>query len=292
MKQRLCHFSNKVARKVYKAADVWAKGYWHNFPFGDAPKASKEKYLELWEEAKAQQYPDIDAFEKSRGIAIDKDWLHDLALHTQIVVKESKLCYQHGPVLYTALREYLGGVKAKWDKDNTPSGARMITIIETGTARGFSSVVMARAMSDEDVCGKIMTFDLLPHNVKMYWNCIDDHEGVKTRQEILAPWKDLVDLYIMFMENDSRVGMRRAAMGRVNFAFLDGAHTFDDVMIEFDLVQSRQEAGDVIVFDDYNETLFPGVIKGVDEGAKKWGYDIEVLGSRDDRAYVIATKQG
>ena len=292
MNQKIVHFSNKVARRAQKATDLWAMDYWHNFPFGRSPKASKETYLKLWEEAKAQNYPEIDAFEKDKNIAIDDDWYHDLALHTQIVIKDSKLCYQHGRVLYTALRDYMASLKSDWQKDETPAGAQMVTILETGTARGFSATVMARALCDEDVCGKIITLDLLPHTKKMYWNCIDDHEGAKTRQELLSPWKELVDPYIIFIENDSRIGIRRAAMGRVNFAFLDGAHTFDDVMIEFGMVQQRQEKGDVIVFDDYNPTLFPGIVQGVNEGCKKWGYDMTVLSSRDDRAYVIAKKQG
>ena len=290
MNQKMVHFSNKVARRAQKAADSWAKDYWHNFPFGSSPRANKETYLKLWEEAKSQSYPEIDAFEKEKNIAIDPNWYHDLALHTQIVVKESKLCYQHGRVLYTALRDYITSLKSHWEESKTSIGAQMITILETGTARGFSSTVMAKALADEEVSGKIITLDLLPHTQKMYWNCIDDHEGPKTRKELLEPWKELVEPYIIFIENDSRIGIRRTDMGRINFAFLDGAHTYDDVMIEFDMVQKRQEKDDVIVFDDYNPTLFPGIVQGVDEGCEKWGYKKTVLSSRDNRAYVIAQK--
>lgn len=292
MNQKIVHLNNKVARKAQKAADVWARNYWHNFPFGDAPRASKDEYIALWEEAKSQSYPEIDAFEQEKNLPIDQEWYHDLALHTQIVIKDSNLCYQHGRVLYSALRDYIASTKRQWKEQNIPAGARTVTILETGTARGFSSVVMAKAMADEEICGKVLTLDLLPHTEKMYWNCIDDHEGTKTREELLAPWSDLVDPYIVFIENDSRIGISRTAMGRVNFAFLDGAHTYDDVMIEFDMVQKRQSTGDVIVFDDYNTDLFPGIVKAVDEGCKTWGYEQTILRSRDERAYVIARKKG
>ena len=30
--------------------------------------------------------------------------------------------------------------------------------------------------------GKIYTVDILPHDTKMYWNCIDDHDGMKSRK--------------------------------------------------------------------------------------------------------------
>lgn len=292
MKQQTSHLSNKIARRLHKATDRWAMEYWHDFPFGRAPRADKDAYTQLWEEVKAVPYPEIDDFEKQKGFAVDAKWFHDLALHTQIVIKDSALCYQHGRVLYAALRDYVQDIKAGWDKDGKPAGQRMVNILETGTARGFSSVCMAKALADDDVCGKIVTLDLLPHNIRMYWNCIDDHDGRKSRQELLEPWRELANSYIVFIENDSRIGIRRTAMGRIHFAFLDGAHTYEDVMMEFGMVQQRQEENDIIIFDDYNPKLFAGIIQGVDEGCHKWGYGKTILGDRDGRAYVIAKKKG
>ena len=269
-----------LARRAQMAADKWAAQYWHDNPFGDAPKASRETYMRLWEEARRVSYPEIDAVEKDYGFAVDPAWLDDLALHTQIVVKESTLCYQHGRVLYAVLRSYI--------RDMKPEN---MSVIETGTARGFSTTVMARAMKDGGCSGKIVTFDLLPHDRKMLWNCIDDHDGAKTRRELLAPWNDLVDSYAMFLETDSRTGLRRLATGRVNFAFLDGAHTFRDVMDEFVVVAKRQQKGDVIVFDDYNTTDFPGLVQAVDEGCVQLGYSKTVIRSVGSRAYVIAKRE-
>lgn len=280
MKKRAAHYSNMLARRAQMAADKWAAQYWHDNPFGDAPKASRETYMRLWEEARRVSYPEIDAVEKDYGFAVDPAWLDDLALHTQIVVKESTLCYQHGRVLYAVLRSYI--------RDMKPEN---MSVIETGTARGFSTTVMARAMKDGGCSGKIVTFDLLPHDRKMLWNCIDDHDGAKTRRELLAPWNDLVDSYAMFLETDSRTGLRRLATGRVNFAFLDGAHTFRDVMDEFVVVAKRQQKGDVIVFDDYNTTDFPGLVQAVDEGCVQLGYSKTVIRSVGNRAYVIAKRE-
>ena len=59
------------------------------------------------------------------------------------------------------------------------------TIVETGTARGFSSICMSKALIDANTNGKIYTVDILPHDTKMYWNCIDDHDGMKSRKELL-----------------------------------------------------------------------------------------------------------
>ncbi len=277
MNKKLAHFSNKVARKAQKFVDGWAKQYWHDCPFGDEPLASKERYLELWEEAKKAPAPEVDSYEKESGFKLNKEWLDDLALHTQIVIKQSPLCYHHGRVLYSALCAYL----------SDSSGS--VIILETGTARGFSSIVMARALNDQKRHGTIVTFDLLPHNKKMYWNCIDDAEEMKTRHELLSPWQNLAET-IVFIESDSRIGLTRTVADRVHFAFLDGSHTYRDVMQEFVDVQSRQRSGDTIVFDDYSPEVFPGLVKAVDEGCDKFGYEKKVIHSTGKRGYVIAKK--
>ena len=59
-------------------------------------------------------------------------------------------------------------------------------------------------------------------------------------------------------------------MERINFAFLDGAHSYEDVLFEFNIIEKHQEQGDVIVFDDYNEKLFPGIVKAVDKISEKF----------------------
>ena len=80
---------------------------WFNYPFGRHPKALKEDYIKLSKKTSAIDYPEINQYEKETGFLIDKAWLDDLALHTQIVIKDSPLCYAHGRVLYTALCSYL-----------------------------------------------------------------------------------------------------------------------------------------------------------------------------------------
>jgi predicted O-methyltransferase YrrM len=283
MKQKLAHYNNIVARRVQKFSENWAAHYWHRDPFGSAPRANRETYLALWNAERDASYPESDAYEQKTTFVIDQKWLHDLALHTQIVIKKSPLCYQHGRILYSCLRAYVAHARDK--------GKTSLTILETGTARGFSSLVMAKALQEENMDGRVITFDLLPHDRLMYWNCIDDHEGRKTRRQLLKPWKDLADRYLIFVESDSRIGLQKTITGNIDFAFLDGAHTYRDVMDEFSLVAARQDKGNIIVFDDYNTTLFPGLVKAVDEGCVRLNYTKEIIRARGDRAYVIAQKR-
>jgi predicted O-methyltransferase YrrM len=249
--------------------------------FTKRPLVTKEAYQVLASEVSANSYPEIDRFEQSTGYAIEQTWLHDLALHTQVVVKKSPLCYAHGRLLYSALSRYLATIPK----------SEGITILETGTARGFSSLCMARALEDSDRIGKVITCDVLPHRTAMYWNCIDDWERKKTREELLRPWGSLADKYIFFMQGDTQVILPRLNMGRVHFAFLDGAHSKADVLFEFGQVTGYQKAGDVIVFDDYTPSQFPGVVAAIEEVCDKYGYDCEKTFAHSGRGYAVAIKQ-
>ena len=43
-----------------------------------------------------------------------------------------------------------------------------IFILETGTARGFSAICMAKALEDNNKDGLILTYDVLPHSKKCF----------------------------------------------------------------------------------------------------------------------------
>ncbi len=255
---------------------------WYNFPFGNKPRETRETYLRLAEKAKNQKYPEIASYEKHRGFTIDRFWLDELALHTQITIKKSELCYAHGRVLYTCLSEYL----SKYTKLN-----ERINIFETGTARGFSSLCMAKALEDQNRSGLILTFDNLPHSTKMFWNSIDDFEGPKSRSELLSSWKNLMQNYIVFLQGDTLIELEKVEVERINFCFLDGSHTYKDVMFEFKKVKDKQLSGDIIVYDDYTPGQFSGIVKAVDEICEKYNYDRIDLKSSRKRGYVIAIKK-
>ncbi len=276
-------------RKMYssgilRSVDKWANRHWLKNPLIRAPIAEPAHYLAIAANARNEVYPEIDRFENMCNAAIDRNWLDELALHTQVVIKKSPLCYAHGRVLYSALSSWLR-------THSSNSATDRITVLETGTARGFSALCMAKAMNDQQRAGTILTFDVLPHTKPMYWNCIDDGDGQKTRAELLQPWNKLVEDYIVFYQGDTRISLPKVRSSRIHFAFLDGAHTYDDVVFEFMQVAPFQQAGDVIVYDDYNQTQFPGLVRAVDEICAHQGYDRIDIHAHKDRGYVVAKKR-
>jgi predicted O-methyltransferase YrrM len=268
-------FDDFLVKMVYK----YANRKWYGNPMTKKIVADKDKYLALWQTAKSESFPVVDHFEKTCGFSIDTNFFHDLALHTQVVLKKSKINYQHGRILYTVLRKYIADHKIDH-----------INIIETGTARGFSTLCMAKALFDSNIEGKILTYDVLPHNRKMYWNCIDDNEGKKTRNELLKTYNDLCEKYIIFHQGNSFTELSKISMTGIGFAFLDAGHDDYHVSKELKYITPFQKSGDIIVFDDYTPGKFPGVVKAVDEMCLKFNYSKEIFEINQDRAYLIAKK--
>jgi hypothetical protein len=262
--------------------DTLINFHWNNFPFGNKPIADEKTYLELWKNETQKIYPEIDLYEKTLGFSISTDWINNLALHTQVVVKSSPLCWQHGRILYSKF--------SNWMDEHHSEEYDQLKIWETGTARGFSALCISMAMFDMQRAGIIMTFDVLPHTQKIYWNCIDDLKGPKTRAELLKPWQNLVNKYIIFQQGDSKMCLNKVVSDRIHFAFLDGSHTYKDVLFEFLKIKDYQKSGDVIVFDDYNSVQFPGLVRAVNFICEEFSYNIDVIYAHDARGYAIATK--
>ena len=273
---------NKIYNKIKAAYNYVRIELNLNFgvPFNyllDKPIADASVYKNLHDEIKNIKHENIDNFEKKCGYSIEKSWLDNLALHTQIVVKKSKLNYQHGRILYCCLRDYL-------IKNNE------INILETGTSKGFSSICMSKAIKDSGKEGKIFTIDIIPHNRKMYWNGISDTEGKISRKNLLEPWSDYTDI-INFLHGRTNKIIKTINLERINFAFLDAAHNLNSVRREFSFVSSKQIKGDVIVFDDVTKNQFDEVYNFVKTLEQKKIYEIEYINSSPNRAYAVAQKQ-
>ena len=250
------------------------------------PLGDLNTYINLSKIAEKNTYSfeKVSEFEKKMGYSIDKKWIKELALYTQVVIKKSPLNYAHGRVLYSALSNYL---------NKNLKQIKSVNIIETGTARGFSALCMAKALNDMQQEGKISTIDILPHDKKIFWNTVTDHYlGKITRAHLLENWNDLIERYIIFIKGRTKKMLRKFTLQRVHFAFLDANHTFEDIMFEFNNISKFQKSGDIIVFDDYNAIDYPGVFKAVNLIESNLGYILlKITNANTSRGYVIASKK-
>ena len=247
-------------------------------PFGKKVFASEDYYKSIYNKAKKEKFEIIDNLEIKNGFKIEKDWLDDLALHTQVVKKSSPINYQHGRLLYSILSKYIKESKIK-----------NINILEIGTARGFSSICMSKSLIDTNTEGKINTIDIIPNNIKIFWNCIDDHDGKKTRYELLSKW-DKERKNVNFLTGPSRFILKGLKTGRINFSFIDGMHDYQSVLREFNFISSKQIKDDLIIFDDV-DIKFSGVLNFVNEEKNKKIYDIKIIKVNEERSYAIFKKK-
>ena len=244
---------------------------------------SDKKYMELSNFAKSFNYGTIlDDVKSFFGYLHDKDEVDDIGLKLQICVKNSKPMYLHGFVISSALHQYL-------EQNNYNN----ITILETGTARGFSSVMMARIMQNFNIDGTIHTLD----HVDRFDNCLKAAQLNRSVSinECVEEWKPIVDKYIVFEKGDSNKKLKQLSdtLTRINFAFLDGAHYYKHLTNELNFTEKRQLIGDVIVCDDYTKTQFPEICKAIDDFLNNGKYEHKIFYGDDGtkkRGYVFMKK--
>jgi predicted O-methyltransferase YrrM len=264
--------------------DVW-RGWYRSYdenPFGVDPAGiSRDRFLDLAARARGRRNePLLAALRERFGSLPDTAFVDELALATQVVPKDEELDWSHGFLLYAALTSYLARMRLD----------RPVTILETGTARGFSAVCMAKALRDAGHAGTILTVDVLHAEKPIFWNSIADAEGPKTRLGLLEPWSDLVEDHVVFLRGDAGVVLEQLGLARIHFAFLDAEHTYDAVQRELAFVAQHQQPGDVIVCDDYTAREFPDIVRAVDELATTRIYALEPFVSSDDRGYAYLQK--
>lgn len=285
MKKLIKKIIKKLIGNIYFFIELIYESSFFSDYLIEKPLGDSITYTKLSKKAEKNTYSleKVSEFEKKMGYSIDKKWINKLALYTQVVIKKSPLNYAHGRILYSALRNYL---------NKNLKQIKSVNIIETGTARGFSALCMAKALQDANTEAKICTIDLLPHDKKIFWNSITDHHrGIISRAQLLENWNDLIERYIIFLKGTTKDILKRFKLQRVHFAFLDANHTFEDVMFEFNKISKSQKSGDIIVFDDYNALDYPGVFRAVNYIENNLGYNlIKILNSNNNRGYVIAKK--
>lgn len=272
-------------RRHFIDKGVWPIAFapYGNNPFEVTPgEVSQDTYLDLGRKARKSIPPEfLQDVEEAFHSLPQENFIHDLALSTQVIVKQSELLYLHGYLLYGALRTYV---------DERPD-QKSFNLLETGTARGFGTVCMAKALADAGASGKITTVDILPSQEAIYWNCIQDLDGPRTRIELLEPWQDLVENHIIFLQGYTNIVLRQLGLPRIHFAFLDSGHEYETLKMEIEYVVKRQQPGDVIICDDYDKTQFPGVVKAVEELLSSNEYVGRLFKGNDERGYMYCRRR-
>jgi len=160
--------------------------------------------------------------------------------------------YERGILLYSLIAKY----KPK-------------TVLEIGTATGYSTLCMARAMCDFQIPGKIYTID--PESINRKIELVSNVDlstkktlTLKDHWSKIAPheWLTKIEPIIGY---SGRI-MNKYKFPQIEFAYIDGAHFFEAVKHDFYAILKVVADEFNILFDDYTPGLYPnGVSKLIDD---------------------------
>jgi len=244
---------------------------------------SVKRYIELSEIAKNIDHSVVlNEIKEFFGWIYNTDEMDNIGLILQIVVKHSKPMYLHGYVISSALHNFL-------------KNQNNITILETGTARGFSSIIMANVLQYNNSNGIIHTIDYIEHDKPIFDNTIiaAQKKRAVSRIECTEKWKDVSNKFIKFHTGDSLKLLNSFELDRIHFAFLDGSHLYKDIAFELEWVKKRQQSGDVIICDDYTLSQYPEICKAVNNFLDEKLYYSKIFYGNDGtkkRGYVYMKK--
>lgn len=228
------------------------------------------EYQAAFERERVNAYPAIDELEARSGYALERSRLEIAAKHLACPVKRNPPNWQHGRVIYALLRRYLA------------ARTGFVSLLDIGTAKGFSALCMAFALADAGMDGAITSLDVVDPDARVPRNSIAECEELKTVAQFVSPWQE--SRFIAFRQSTGAAWLV-SDRGRVHFAFVDGKHEYRAVREEAELLARRQEPGDIALFDDLQ-------IAGVERAVRATrGYAVAMLEAKRERRYAIATRQ-
>jgi predicted O-methyltransferase YrrM len=232
--------------------------------------ADLDRYREAFSAEAARVYPLVDAFEAEHGYFLESSRLLDAARILACPVKTNPPCWQHGRVLYSALRAYAA------------KQAGPFNVLDIGTAKGFSALMMRWALDDAGVDGAVTTLDVLDPKARVRRNSVIELNGYKTLAEFLTPYGGG---YRITCRQSTGIDYLLKHGDRIHFAFVDGKHTGEVVAQESRLLSKVQQAGDVIVFDDVHLADVRAAVETVSDR-----YALRYLEVLPHRAYGIGVR--
>ncbi len=118
-------------------------------------------------------------------------------------------------------------------------------VVETGTNRGASSIVLAQAIKDSPGTGLLRTVELDNANA----DAAEDNFRKAGVAEVIEIYRgDALDHLAAMIEHPSPLAV----------AFLDGNHLHEQVVREFELVEPRLEHDSIVIFDNTYLIAEPG----------------------------------
>lgn len=234
-----------------------------------APARTRDAYVAAFAAERQRTYPVIDDLEARLGYAVDRERLESAARVLACPVKVHPPCWQHGRVLYAVARAYLA------------VAASPVTMLDIGTAKGFSALCLQWALTDAGREGQVYSVDVLDPHARVKRNTVAEVDGLQTLAETLAPWPEAHAITFM---RSTGIDWLTQASAPIDLVFVDGKHSGAVVHAELARIAARQGPGAMVILDDLQ-------IAGVDLAVRQTtGYRFERVAASPDRIYAIGTR--
>ena len=145
------------------------------------------------------------------------------------------------------------------------------TVLEIGTAEGYSTLCMAWAMSDFNINGKIFTVDPKSHHkiIERRIKINVNDEPVKMSLSTADLWKkfalpEWIEKIEVFTGYSGDI-LRTKNFPKIDFCYIDGSHVYEAVKQDFFYILKLVSEKFNILFDDYVPNRDDGVTKIIDE---------------------------
>jgi hypothetical protein len=144
-------------------------------------------------------------------------------------------------------------------------------ILEFGTGGGYSTLCMAKALSDLKIDGKIYTVDRVGNKEKIsrYYKLPSDEKPQKNIISNYEIWKNVAPLEwikkIIPLQGYSGIVMDKNKFENIDFCYVDGNHSYDGTKHDFLSFLKVASNNFSVLFDDYIDRDFYGVKEFIDK---------------------------
>lgn len=209
------------------------------------------------------------------GYAIGRAMLEETARVLACPLKKHPPNWQHGRVIYSAVRRRLATLQET-----------SVCALDIGTAKGFSALCLLWAVEDSGLAGSVTSIDVIDQNERVRRNTVAEIDGFKTLAETLRPWPE-AERISFYRDTGLAFVSSRPPSVRFNAAFVDGKHSIEVVIQEGLQLAIHQHKGDLAIFDDL-QLISPAV----DQLERKGLYAFERLWAKKDRGYAVGVRRG
>jgi hypothetical protein len=144
-------------------------------------------------------------------------------------------------------------------------------ILEFGTGGGYSTLCMAKALTDFKIDGKIYTIDRVDNDEKIsrFYQLPNDKEPRKNKISNKEIWKSIAPSEwidkIITIQGYSGIVMDTKNFNNIDFCYIDGVHTYEGTKHDFLSFLKVASNTFSVLFDDYIDRDFYGVKEFIDK---------------------------